>query len=1754
MTTMKYACYSLFALALLPAVLFGGAATQANPPSECNPANNTCECSVGGDSGADNGCIKAWLGLGRSTPWTGALECSLKIFADGGSPSVFTLESLYAVLGGYTFKRLGQKTMPDGVTPAEVVFSHPNGEPVHFVFANGESLGRPDPGVHVKMDERLQMVDAEGWATASGPVYYDLYVGDGTRRRFLATNMTGALGQLVSVTDARGVTVTPADMGVDIVYDSNGVRQFLTPSRLADVTPFPGFTGYDVAVYALQEPPAKDAATGLYALPQSSPVKRLSLRSGNGGKRAVVTIQSGGGEPEMYQFDYALGEWSLARPSGVRVEKGRYTQDERAAQIVSTTRSPGGAMLARRESNYKWESWGFAMTNRVDGFDGVTETTTWTYYTSGNGKGQVKSEKHQSGLLTQYAYDNLDRIISETRSGPDMMTETTTYGYTPVDASDPILPVDTRPRTIVKTLDGIECERTYYVYSPLTNIVERVGTHGAAFGGTNVLRMVTAFYPIVANDLRSGLVASIRHEDGKLDLYDYELSSNIWVRTVTHLHEQSSAPVSGKTTRDITLTNARGETAETRTEAYIDGIWYTIARNRMTYNAEGKRTSVENLAGQVTTTAWDCCHKVSEVQPDGSTTTWDYDDEGRVIASSRLIPLDMTNVTWLTTCYRYDDLGRQTATWQTNYSAQVGLPATRTRYDALGRVIARVDTLGNTTTTKYSPDGRTVFVHNPNTSTRVIFRSANGDTISITGSAVTPEFHTYGILSDGTRWLRTVQGEAVSSPRFTKRCENMLGQVIHEERSGFKGAVIVTAHSYDSFGRLVTTVADYEPTIEYFYDAFGNRVATTRSVWASVPACSHEWRKTETLSSFVFSDSTIWLTQTNIVSCSDPAIAPLVISSARQLTGLTSTFPSRSCSADIRGNATVNELLVDSPFVTSRQTVPYATNKPQTISRYGVELQTISVSAVTNTVAYDFLGRQFSNADGRGNTTRVEYNAIGQRVASIDALGNRTTYTYDQFGNLASVINPLGNATVYEYDLRGRKIYEGGAIYPVRYTYDVFGNKTTMMTYRNESLGPDSGDITTWLYDEASNSMTNKVYADGKGPSYSYTPDGKLSRRTWARGIVTDYSYDNWGSLTNTVYLDGTPTISLAYDALGRQVEAHDAAGTTTSLYDSFGALTNETVVGVAGTNTITRYWDDFGRTAGYALNGTRQTTICYEPDKGRISTMETFPAHSPTPTQNSNYFKWNYLPGSDLKSSLTYPNGLTASWQYDANNQLLQVRNASPTNVISQYDYTYDAAGRRIACAKSGSAFTQDDIVAYDYNNRSELTNAVAAVDSNYSYAYDFDDIGNRKTSSERGTNSVYTANQLNQYTMVGRVVPNAPQDEFIPQFEDDGNQTLIKTATGIWQVTYNGENRPILWQCVSTNSLTPNSSTPSLISMSYDRMGRRVTKNDQRFVNDGYLQIADSLGNVYAWDPTEKIATRPLVWKRNGTHIAFYCHDGNKNVSEVVSLDGNEVTHYEYAPFGDVTVLRGEFADTNPWCFSSEYTDYATKTVCYALRDYEVKSGRWLIGDYVEEFSDNNLFSMCRNDLVNRSDYLGAFGLTISINSYKMQRFRVISEYVYCPFMKCNECLEPCFWRPLNDTEDDYPLLRMTQAYTGGLSYYEIAHGAAEELMNYVKDKTVGFIKGRIFKWLSGEDLPGVPFFDELEALSNSKYKTYLLRSNYRVPGYANYIFTGYEHSVGDFHYYPSNHLMVPSCKNRYKTSTYYVPIGNPYWTERR
>ncbi len=58
----------------------------------------------------------------------------------------------------------------------------------------------------------------------------------------------------------------------------------------------------------------------------------------------------------------------------------------------------------------------------------------------------------------------------------------------------------------------------------------------------------------------------------------------------------------------------------------------------------------------------------------------------------------------------------------------------------------------------------------------------------------------------------------------------------------------------------------------------------------------------------------------------------------------------------------------------------------------------------------------------------------------------------------------------------------------------------------------------------------------------------------------------------------------------------------------------------------------------------------------------------------------------------------------------------------------------------------------------------------------------------------SAYTTGPFNQYTAIER----GEESVFEPVYDADGNQTLIRTSTGIWQVAYNAENRPCCsWIC---------------------------------------------------------------------------------------------------------------------------------------------------------------------------------------------------------------------------------------------------------------------------------------------------------------------------------------------------------------------
>ena len=127
-----------------------------------------------------------------------------------------------------------------------------------------------------------------------------------------------------------------------------------------------------------------------------------------------------------------------------------------------------------------------------------------------------------------------------------------------------------------------------------------------------------------------------------------------------------------------------------------------------------------------------------------------------------------------------------------------------------------------------------------------------------------------------------------------------------------------------------------------------------------------------------------------------------------------------------------------------------------------------------------------------------------------------------------------------------------GATYPVSYAFDDYGRLTNMTTYRGGTnwfsetwpTDPGTGDSTVWLYDEATGLLTNKVYADAQGPRYTYTADGRLAARVWARGETNTYSFDpQTGDMTNIHYsATNTPDVCFSLDRIGRRKQIVDGA------------------------------------------------------------------------------------------------------------------------------------------------------------------------------------------------------------------------------------------------------------------------------------------------------------------------------------------------------------------------------------------------------------------------------------------------------------------------------------------------------------------------------------------------------------------------------------------------------------------------------------
>ncbi|MBT9542678.1 RHS repeat domain-containing protein [Akkermansia muciniphila] len=1452
----------------------------------------------------------------------------------------------------------------------------PVGAALYFNVQAGSDTALP-AGISRKRDFRVQLLDETLAPASSGaPAYLSLVDADGQKIRFSAET-----GAVVGMTSASGRVLLAEDYfrNVSNTYDHEGslVSSYSAAEGLMRTR-----TGADGELVMEWYAPAAVTvlADGTYEV-TGEPYKTSSYLSSeeNGVRTTVITRQQRGLPAHTITRTEEPGRVSIAKGQG----------DDTIIRTIETNRLYGGLSerietvrgindaepVACNRSVRQYTDGGWLLVSETEAFNTpLARTTSYEY----NSQYRVSRINRPDGGYTRYEYDGEGRVTLEAApwaGGGEQVTRTEYAG---------LRFYDNRPARVAEfrvLSDGTEIELTAAAYayeqSPLMERVTKTVT--AAGSGQEQTSVEETYGEAAAYPYAAGQIKFTRDIAGVETFYDYEAAAEHGAAhkktAITKVGGELAAGQSRKTESFL----AANDTVLVEQESVWDGDnWLLLSSGAHEYDEEGRRTKTIRGNGRVTSTSWMCCGKLSETDEDGILTSYGYNSAHQLVETIRSEISDGDTVVTpeTITTYTRDAAGR---VLQTRRDRGAMTTTESVEYDKLGRIVRQTDVLGRVTATAYSENGLTETVTTPAGATLVTERHPDGSVLHEYGTGQRERCHVYDIDHNCLRETVTLAGQTTI---LSRTLVNGFGQSVLQVTPTTAG-FLYDRSEYDEQGHLIRAWRDagaqegavaMAPAL-YEYDAFGNMTRETLAL-AEQPAPDNSPIREYAFSVENAEDGIYMVTAQTRYNAEGQ---PLVSVRKQLLSELSGVLETKAVIIDERGltSAEWTEYAENTKRI-QKSIVPSSSVTAQTVAADGFMLSQQNHAGITETAAraYTAAGMTLTRTDGRGNTVTIRTDLAGRSVSVTDAAGNATVTQYDACHDLAAMVtDALGNTVCARYDARGRKTAEWGTrTQPLLMGYDEADRLVSLTTFRaaqegdvaEDPTGRADGDVTTWSYDDATGLETRKTYADGTHVDKTWDAFNRLATETNARGIVKTCTYEQArGLLTGISYSDATPGQSFVYDHLGQLTQITDAAGTRTFACNPYGELETDNLRVGNHTHLITEKKDAFGRSTGYiyARSGTAQHTvsISYGED-GRIATAGFLQGSAPQT------FTWQYMEGSGLPSVMAMPNGMTLEWGYEEKRDLVttMVYKRGATRVVER-EYAYDSLARPVTRRTARQGNTVND--SFACNSRSELT---AATVSGKTYGYSYDNIGNRKTAREDAEEATaYTTGPLNQYTAIER----GEEAAFEPVHDADGNQTLIRTSTGIWQVAYNAENRPVRFV---------NESAKTVVECTYDYMGRRHTRKVSvngtvssylRYMYRGYLQIAaiDAVSGVFRWflfwDPTQPEAARPLAIRKDGTWYA-YGWDLTRNVTEIFGKAGYLRTVYTYTPYGEATA-EGDV--TQPIQWSSEYNDEELGLVYYNYRHLNPHDGRWISRDPIEEQGGWNLFAYVKNQPIFLKDYVG-------------------------------------------------------------------------------------------------------------------------------------------------------------------------------------
>jgi len=699
---------------------------------------------------------------------------------------------------------------------------------------------------------------------------------------------------------------------------------------------------------------------------------------------------------------------------------------------------------------------------------------------------------------------------------------------------------------------------------------------------------------------------------------------------------------------------------------------------------------------------------------------------------------------------------------------------------------------------------------------------------------------------------------------------------------------------------------------------------------------------------------------------------------------------------------------------------------------YGNLLETTDALGLTASVSYDMTGNPVSVKDAKDNTTAFVYDDLSRPTRVTYADSSTVSYAYDVLGNRTSVTDNASNTTAYTYDQNGRVTSTTDPLgHSVAFSYDTEGNLVRVTDQKSQE--------TNYQYDPMDR-LVSETDALGSTRTYTYDPVGNRTSAVDAKGSTIAYEYDDLDRLQGIVNPDGS--VAFTYDVLGRRIAMNDGQGVTSYAYDPLGRLTQ---VQGPGVDSMLRYtYDALGNRTGLTLPDGK--TVQYAHDiLGRLVSI-TGPDGKVT--------AYAYDEAGNLMSSVQ-PNDTQTTYTYDPLYRLTHIINhkqSDPLEKLSEFDYAYDAAGRRVLVTQL------DGAINYTYDAAGRLlSESKGGGSSAFQRSYEYDPAGNRTRMMRDGLEYLYVYDNANRLLQEDVAPPAAKSivvagtvtdingvasvtvngipasldgDDFSCEVElVPGLNTLSvvaidaagNTTTETRSVTYAGQSDQVVYQYdANGNLISRQSSAQTLsfgfdhesrltsvasggfnVSYGYDGDGKRVFSDDgsavTRYLYDGTDVLwerngAGDLVTSYLRHPYAAGGIGGIIRAQQGGTETYYSYDGLGSVSNLSDASGNGIHANSYDAFGNL--LSSAQPGVSHQFLTKEAGPFGI--IYFWARFYDPRIGRFLTPDPSGMADGPNLYLYCLNDPVNCLDFYGLW--KVKTRSLANPLFSLLAEgFVY-------------------------------------------------------------------------------------------------------------------------------------------------------------